>query len=142
MRAMEIAGELDMRGYAVIPALLDAAQCSQARAVFDDDAAFRNTVVMERHGYGRGVYRYFGYPLPPLVAGLRERLYAELAPVANAWAESLREDVRYPTALAEFLARCHAAGQTGRPRCCCAIAPGITTRCTGISTATSRSRCR
>jgi uncharacterized protein len=66
---------------------------------------------MERLGYGRGVYRYFGYPLPPLVAELRERVYAQLAPVANAWAEALGEAARYPATLAEFLARCHAAGQ-------------------------------
>jgi hypothetical protein len=71
--------DLDRRGYAVIPALLDPEQCAELRARFDDDA-FRNTVVMERHGYGRGVYRYFAYPLPRLVAELRERVYAQLAP--------------------------------------------------------------
>jgi hypothetical protein len=104
--------ELDRRGYAVIPALLGSEQTAELRARFDDDAAFRNTVVMERLGYGRGVYRYFGYPLPPLVAELRERVYATLAPAANAWAESLGEVERYPRVLEEFLARCHAAGQT------------------------------
>jgi uncharacterized protein len=104
--------DLDERGYAVLPALLDAAQCAVLRAWFDDDEAFRNTVVMERHGYGRGVYRYFHYPLPPLVERLREDLYARLAPVANAWAEALGGDVRYPTTLAAFLERCHANGQT------------------------------
>jgi hypothetical protein len=103
--------ELDRRGYAVIPALLDADQSAELRAGFDDDGAFRSTVVMERHGYGRGVYRYFANPLPPLVAELRERVYAQLAPVANAWAEALGEAERYPATLAEFLARCHAAGQ-------------------------------
>jgi uncharacterized protein len=104
--------ELDRRGYAVIPALLDSEQTAELRARFDDDDAFRTTVVMERLGYGRGVYRYFGYPLPPLVAELRERVYATLAPVANAWAESLGEVERYPAVLEEFIARCHAAGQT------------------------------
>jgi hypothetical protein len=104
--------DLDRRGYALVPKLLDPEQCSELRARFDDDAAFRSTVVMERHGYGRGVYRYFGYPLPPLVAELRERVYAQLAPVANAWAEALSEPERYPANLEDFLARCHAAGQT------------------------------
>ncbi|HTD37872.1 MAG TPA: 2OG-Fe(II) oxygenase [Candidatus Limnocylindrales bacterium] len=109
---MEIADELAARGYAIAPALLSVAQCAELRARFDEDALFRNTVVMERHGYGRGVYRYFGYPLPPLVADLRERTYAQLAPLANAWAEALREPSRYPATLPEFLERCHAAGQT------------------------------
>jgi hypothetical protein len=103
--------ELDRRGYAVIPALLGGDEAAELRALFDDDAAFRNTIVMERLGYGRGVYRYFAYPLPPLVAELRERLYAQLAPAANAWAESLGETARYPATLAGFLARCHASAQ-------------------------------
>jgi hypothetical protein len=104
--------DLDAHGYAVLPALVPEQRCAELRALFDDDGAFRSTVVMERHGYGHGVYRYFGNPLPPLVAQLRERLYAELAPVANAWAESLRDDVRYPATLAEFLERCREHGQT------------------------------
>jgi uncharacterized protein len=107
-----MAEELDARCYALLPSLVRADQCAELRARFDDDTAFRSTVVMERHGYGRGVYRYFAYPLPPPVAELRERLYAQLAPVANVWAESLREEVRYPASLAEFLERCHTAGQT------------------------------
>lgn len=102
---------LDARGYAVIPRLVDDAERAELRALFDDDRAFRNTVVMERHGYGRGVYRYFAYPLPPLVAALRERLYAQLVPVANAWAERLREEDRYPEDLEEFLERCRRHGQ-------------------------------
>ena len=108
---MGLQDDLNARGYAVIPALVDGGACDAMRARFDDDDAFRNTVVMERHGYGRGVYRYFRYPLPEPVTALRERLYPQLAPVANAWAESLGEDVRFPPALAEFLAHCHANGQ-------------------------------
>jgi hypothetical protein len=104
--------ELDARGFAVIPQLVDAEARALLRAAFDDDAAFRNTIVMERHGYGRGVYRYFANPLPPLVASLRERLYADLAPVANAWSERLGRSERYPAALGKFLERCHAHGQT------------------------------
>lgn len=104
--------ELDDRGYAVLPALLGAEQAAELRARFEDDAAFRSTIVMERLGYGRGVYRYFGYPLPPLVAQLRERLYTQLAPIADAWAEALGGTERFPATLAEFLAHCHAQGQT------------------------------
>jgi uncharacterized protein len=111
VRGVDIQEELDRRGYAMIPALLDSERTSSLRARFDDDAAFRSTIIMERLGYGRGVYRYFAYPLPPLVAALRERVYAQLAPVANAWAEALGGTGRYPATLAEFLARCHAAGQ-------------------------------
>jgi hypothetical protein len=112
MRPMEISDELEAHGYALVRGLLGEARCAELRASFDDDALFRNTVVMERHGYGRGVYRYFGYPLPPLVADLRERTYAQLAPVANAWADAFGEPARYPAVLADFLARCHAEGQT------------------------------
>ena len=104
--------QLDTRGFVVIPALLDDDACAGLRACFDDDGAFRSTIVMERLGYGRGVYRYFRYPLPPLVERLREDLYARLVPVANAWAQALAADVPYPATLAEFLARCHANGQT------------------------------
>jgi hypothetical protein len=105
------AEELDARGFTVVPSLLDAGACADLRARFDDDGAFRNTIVMERLGYGRGVYRYFRYPLPPHVERLRDDLYARLAPVANGWAEALGDGVRYPATLAEFLAHCHANGQ-------------------------------
>ncbi|BDE05563.1 prolyl 4-hydroxylase [Vulcanimicrobium alpinum] len=104
--------ELDARGYAVIPALLDRERCAALRALFDDEAAFRKTVVMERVGFGRGVYKYLAAPVPGPIAALRERLYAELLPVANRWSERLGENARYPATLAEMLARCAAAGQT------------------------------
>jgi hypothetical protein len=107
-----LAEQLDARGYAVMPAMLDPGECADLRARFDDDGAFRKTVVMERLGFGRGVYKYFRYPLPPLVERLRDATYARLAPVANAWAESLGTAERFPGALAEFLAYCHAQGQT------------------------------
>jgi hypothetical protein len=103
--------ELETRGYAVIPSLLEEGECDDLRTLFDRDESFRSTIVMERHGYGRGVYRYFGYPLPPLVARLRRDLYARLRPVANAWMEALGEARRYPPALDDFLADCHALGQ-------------------------------
>jgi hypothetical protein len=112
LRWNTIAEELDVRGFAVVPSLLDAGACAGVRARFDDDDAFRSTVVMERLGYGRGVYRYFRYPLPALVDRVRDDLYTRLAPVANAWSEALGGGVRYPATLAEFLAHCHANGQT------------------------------
>ncbi|HTJ24727.1 MAG TPA: 2OG-Fe(II) oxygenase [Candidatus Limnocylindria bacterium] len=102
---------LDARGYAVLPGQLDAAGCAELRAAFDDEAAFRKTIVMERHGYGRGVYRYFAYPLPPLVQRLREDLYDRLAPIANDWSAALGRPERYPETLAEMLERCAAHGQ-------------------------------
>ena len=103
---------LDAEGWASIPRLLDREACQRLRALYGDDARFRSTVVMARHGYGRGEYRYFAYPLPEPVATLRASLYERLAPIANRWNASLGGDVRYPSRHAEYLARCHAAGQT------------------------------
>ncbi|MFO1068311.1 MAG: 2OG-Fe(II) oxygenase [Geminicoccaceae bacterium] len=103
---------LDAHGCAVLPGLLDATACTALAARYDEDALFRSRVVMARHGFGRGEYRYFAAPLPEPVAGLREALYPPLAAIAGRWNEALRIAVRYPQELAEFLARCHAAGQT------------------------------
>jgi hypothetical protein len=102
---------LDERGYAVIPGLLDAAAAHELVGAYDDGPLFRSTVVMERHGYGRGEYRYFRYPLPAFVQGLRESLYAALVPAANAWAERLGAKVRFPPALPLMLDLCADAGQ-------------------------------
>jgi hypothetical protein len=79
--------------------------------MYPDDAAFRSRVVMARHGFGRGEYKYFRYPLPDLVERLRTDMYPQLAPIANRWNEALRIDVRYPERHTEFLQRCHDAGQ-------------------------------
>jgi uncharacterized protein len=103
---------LDAEGWASIPRLLDRSTCERSRALYADDARFRSTVVMARHGYGRGEYRYFAYPLPEPVASLRASLYERLAPIANRWNASLGIEVRYPARHADYLARCHAAGQT------------------------------
>ena len=103
--------ELDTHGCAVLPGLLDAAQCAGLRAAWDARDRFRSEVVMARHGYGRGAYRYFAYPLPEPVAALRPALYPPLAGIANRWAEVLGTP-GFPDAHADFLARCHAAGQT------------------------------
>jgi len=103
--------DLDARGNATIEQLLTPAQCTELAAMYADDARFRSSVVMERHGFGRGEYKYFLYPLPSLVAELRGALYPRLAPLANRWNEAMRLDVRYPETHAEYLARCHDAGQ-------------------------------
>lgn len=109
--ATELTARLDERGYAVVPALLDAATASELTAAYDDGPLFRSTIVMQRHGYGRGEYRYFGYPLPPLVQALRETLYTALLPAANAWSERLGSKVRFPAALPLMLELCADAGQ-------------------------------
>jgi uncharacterized protein len=102
---------LDERGYAVLPGLLDPKICGELAALYDRDEAFRSRVVMARHNFGRGEYKYLRYPLPPVVAALREALYPALAPLANRWHERLNLEPRFPARLAEYLARCHAAGQ-------------------------------
>lgn len=108
----QLGRDLDAQGSAVVPQLLSASDCRALAALYRQDRLFRSRVVMARHGFGRGEYRYFDYPLPPQIAQLREAFYARLAPSANAWNERLGSDVRYPAAHAEFLARCHAASQT------------------------------
>jgi len=103
---------LDGQGWAIFEKLLDTDECRATANLYEDQPRFRSRVVMAQHGYGRGEYRYFAYPLPPLVAELRTTLYARLAPLANRWSEALRSPVRYPDSHAEFIARCHQAGQT------------------------------
>ncbi len=103
--------ELDAHGAAVIRSILSPANCAAIAQVYPDDRHFRSRVVMARHGFGRGEYKYFAYPLPPVVETLRETLYPRLAPVANRWNEAMGVDVRFPAAHADFLERCHAAGQ-------------------------------
>jgi uncharacterized protein len=106
-----IAADLDAWGCAVTGPLLAPAECAALAALYDRDEPFRSRVVMARHGFGRGEYKYLAYPLPEAVATLRRELYRQLAPVANAWHERLGSSVRYPAEHAAFLARCHAAGQ-------------------------------
>lgn len=106
----QIAGELDAYGYAVVD-LLTPEQCAAQITSFEDDSRFRKHVIMEKHGYGRGEYKYFAYPLPDLIAALRTALYPGLAAVANRWHEMLKIDVRFPPTHAEFLDRCHQAEQ-------------------------------
>ena len=106
-----IADSLDAGGHAIVPALLTGEECAFLAGLYDDEACFRSRIVMARHGYGRGEYKYFAYPLPPLIATLRNDLYPLLAPVANRWQQSMRSDVRFPHTHAEFIARCHRDGQ-------------------------------
>jgi len=107
-----IAASLDERGAATLPALLDPDACAALASSYDDDAPFRSRVVMARHGFGRGEYRYFAYPLPPLVASLRALLYPHLAGIANRWSAALGAAERFPATLDLYLERCHRAGQT------------------------------
>jgi len=103
--------ELGAQGHALIPSLLSSEQCSALAALYAKQDLFRSRVLMSRHGFGRGEYQYFKYPLPDVVASLRSSLYPHLAPIANRWNELLRDDVRYPGEHADFIARCHEAGQ-------------------------------
>ena len=106
-----ITDELNARGCAVIERLLSPDECEALVAIYANDSAFRSRVVMQRHGFGQGEYKYFRYPLPALVEGLRASLYAPLVEVANGWNSALGADLRYPATHAEYLERCHAAGQ-------------------------------
>lgn len=107
-----VGADLDAHAAAVLPGLLTESDCAGLAASYDDEARFRGRIVMARHGFGRGEYKYFAYPLPTLVQALRESLYPPLADVANRWNERLGLELRYPPDNAAFLARCHAAGQT------------------------------
>ena len=103
---------LDGYGWATLRKLLTADECQTIARLYEDDRRFRSHVVMARHGFGRGEYKYFTYPLPDIVADLRRAIYPNLAPIANRWNASMGIDVRYPDAHADFIARCHKAGQT------------------------------
>src|ERR1700736_3466575 len=105
-------GDLDAQGCVVLKGLLSADECCALAALYPDDNRFRSRVVMGRHGFGRGEYKYFSYPLPDLIAELRPALYAQLRDVANRWNEAMGIDIRYPPRHEAFLERCHAAGQT------------------------------
>ena len=106
-----VESDLNEYGGAVLEQLLTPDECESVTAMYPDDAAFRSRVVMARHGFGRGEYKYFRYPLPKLVEDVRTHLYPRLAPIANRWNDALRSEVRYPAKHAEFLERCHGAGQ-------------------------------
>ena len=103
--------DLDARGSVVLEHLLSAKDCLELAGLYPRDSIFRSRIVMGRHGFGRGEYKYFSYPLPEIIQSLRTALYPRLAPTANRWNESMGIDVRYPADHADFIARCHEAGQ-------------------------------
>lgn len=104
--------ELDGNGCAVIEGLLTAEECHALSALYPQDDPFRSRIVMARHGFGRGEYKYFAYPLPEIIRALRTALYPPLAAIANRWHGAMRADIRFPAGHAAFLERCHVAGQT------------------------------
>ena len=108
----DVARDLDAHGAAMIASLLSPRDCETVAGGYADDLLFRSRVVMSRHGFGRGEYRYFAYPLPELVADLRAAFYPPLAAIANRWNATLGIEGRYPAEHATFLAQCHADGQT------------------------------
>jgi hypothetical protein len=106
-----VSRNLDAQGSAMLERLLAPGECRSLATLYSDENRFRSTVVMARHGFGRGEYKYFSYPLPRIVAELRSAFYPRLAPIANRWNAAMGNEVRYPKTHARFLARCHEAGQ-------------------------------
>ena len=108
---LSISRELDNQGSALLERLITADECQALVTMYPKDGLFRSRVVMGRHGFGRGEYKYFNYPLPDIIAELRTVLYEQLAPVANRWNAAMGSEIRYPETHADFLQRCHNAGQ-------------------------------
>jgi hypothetical protein len=119
-----VGAELDEHGCATIGPLVRPQQCRSMRALYAGDAPFRSRIVMARHGFGRGEYKYFAYPLPPRIKALRTALYPALAAIANRWNEAMGIEVRYPVRHAQFLDRCRQAGQTKPTPLLLKYAPG------------------
>jgi len=107
----QIARELDARGWSVLPRLLSSRTCQQMTDLYSADNLFRSHIKMARHGFGRGEYKYFSYPLPRIIQALRTVLYAQLATIANEWHERMQIEKQFPPAHADYLGACHAAGQ-------------------------------
>ena len=107
----EIGQNLDEQGYAALAGVLTPQECKALASLYPNEDGFRSRVVMGRHGFGRGEYKYFSYPLPDIIEEMRTELYSRLAPLANKWNESMKIDVRYPAKHAQFIKRCHDAGQ-------------------------------
>ena len=103
--------DLDAEGNAIIKGILASDECDEIRGFYPQENLFRSNVVMERHGFGRGEYRYFKYPLPHVITTLRTSIYPHLVPIANRWNEAMRTDVRYPATHADYMTSCHKAGQ-------------------------------
>jgi uncharacterized protein len=107
----QITNELDEQGSALLKRVLTPEECVKLSSLYPNEAGFRSRVVMGRHGFGRGEYKYFSYPLPEIIRGARTALYRELAPIANRWNQKMEIAVEYPGEHAEFIQRCHDAGQ-------------------------------
>src|SRR5258705_395349 len=107
----QVSQDLDAQGSAMLGRLLSADECQAISSLYQKDDIFRSHVMMERHGFGRGEYKYFSYPLPGLIACLRTAIYPHLVPIANRWNNAMGIDVRYPEKHADFIERCHQAGQ-------------------------------
>jgi len=137
-----ISGDLDARGSAVLDRLLTAKQCEALAGLYPEDGLFRSRVVMGRHGFGRGEYKYFHYPLPELIADLRTALYPRLAPIANRWNIAMGIEVQYPASHADFIARCHSAGQRKPTPLLLNTGRTTSTACTRTCTANTSFRCR
>ncbi|MHB1222712.1 MAG: 2OG-Fe(II) oxygenase [Gemmatimonadaceae bacterium] len=108
----DVGSQLDANGWAMLDGILSADECRALAGLYDGGGLFRKHIVMARHGFGRGEYKYFAYPLPDVITELRTSIYPRLAPIADRWNEAMGMDVRYPADHAGFLARCRAAGQT------------------------------
>lgn len=106
-----VAGDLDAGGRAVLPGLLDERSCAALAGLYEREEGFRSEVIMARHGFGQGRYKYFAHPLPELVSAIREAAWPYLVPIAHGWHQRMGLDVRFPATHRDFIARCHAAGQ-------------------------------
>jgi uncharacterized protein len=107
----KVHADLDAQGWSIAPKLLTHAEADSTARLYQQEGVFRSQVVMARHGFGRGEYKYFSYPLPPLIEALRTAAWPHLVPVANQWHSRMNNDVRFPPDHAAFLDRCHQAGQ-------------------------------
>jgi len=125
-----VACDLDANGLAIMPKLLSRAECRSVSDTYSEDTHFRSRIVMARHGFGRGEYKYFAYPLPDRIAKLRAELYRDLANIANRWNQNMGIAIRYPASHAIFLDRCHKAGQKRPTPCSCGMLRATTTVCT------------
>ncbi|MEH6631045.1 MAG: 2OG-Fe(II) oxygenase [Halopseudomonas aestusnigri] len=112
LNADQVETDLNQQGYAILKGMIGADDCVRLSQAYDQDDPFRSRVVMARHGFGQGEYKYFTYPLPDLISDLRKGLYLPLAGIANRWNETMKMDQRFPATHKQYLDLCHAAGQT------------------------------
>jgi hypothetical protein len=134
--------DLDAEGNAVIKSILSPDECDEIRALYQKEKIFRSQVVMERHGFGRGEYRYFSYPLPDRITAMRTSLYPHLVPIANRWNEAMGIDVRYPPRMRSTFNAAIRRARISQHRCSSSTEPTITTVCTRICMASMFSRSR